>query len=66
MIVDALISADPVLKIAEAIVKPKQYLYLTDDIKTRVEMSTEPVSSGATSSESCWFLCDTRSISAGA
>ena len=66
MIVDALISADPVLKIAQAIWKPEQFLYLTDDIKTRVEMSTEPVSSGATSPRSCSFLCDTRSISAEA
>lgn len=43
MIIDALLSAEPYLKIAQQIHDPKRYVYLTDDIKTRIEATTEPV-----------------------
>ncbi|KAJ7032825.1 hypothetical protein C8F04DRAFT_1184777 [Mycena alexandri] len=43
MIVDALILADPHLKIADRIEIPQKFLYLTDDIKPRIESSEDPV-----------------------
>ena len=43
MIVDALILAEPYLKIAEQVWIPKKFLYLTDDIMRRIESSDEPV-----------------------
>lgn len=43
MIIDALLSADPYLKIAERVFKPKEYLHLTDAIMPFIEASTEPV-----------------------
>jgi hypothetical protein len=45
MIVDALLLAEPHLKIAERIRDPKKFLYLTDSIMDRIQESTEPVSS---------------------
>ncbi|KAJ7039439.1 hypothetical protein C8F04DRAFT_949938 [Mycena alexandri] len=42
MIVDALILADPHLKIADRIEIPQKFLYLTDDIKPRIESSEDP------------------------
>ncbi|THH02196.1 hypothetical protein EW026_g597 [Hermanssonia centrifuga] len=42
MIIDALLSAEPHMKIAEHIDDPKKFVFLTDDIKTRIEMTTEP------------------------
>ncbi|KIM40306.1 hypothetical protein M413DRAFT_446483 [Hebeloma cylindrosporum] len=42
MIVDALISAEGVLKLAERIFDPKKYLYLTDDIMREIESSERP------------------------
>ncbi|KAJ7499848.1 hypothetical protein FB451DRAFT_1206806 [Mycena latifolia] len=42
MIVDALILADSVLKIADQIEIPKKFLYLTDDIMPRIESSDDP------------------------
>lgn len=43
MIVDALISAEPTLKIASQVYEPTRFLYLTDHVLTRIESSTEPV-----------------------
>ncbi|KAJ7740601.1 hypothetical protein B0H16DRAFT_1566945 [Mycena metata] len=42
MIVDALILAEPHLKIADRIEVPRKFLYLTDDIKPRIESSEDP------------------------
>ena len=43
MIVDALLAAEPYLKIAEQVEQPERYVYLTDYILNQVERSTEPV-----------------------
>ncbi|KAJ7683564.1 hypothetical protein B0H17DRAFT_1205071 [Mycena rosella] len=42
MIVDALILAEPFMKIADQIEIPKKFLYLTDDIMPRIESSEDP------------------------
>ncbi|KDR74242.1 hypothetical protein GALMADRAFT_269180 [Galerina marginata CBS 339.88] len=42
MIIDALLSADKHLKIAERVFDPKAYLHLTDWIMPQIEASTEP------------------------
>ncbi|KAJ7166004.1 hypothetical protein C8R46DRAFT_1192481 [Mycena filopes] len=42
MIVDALVLAEPHLKIADQIEIPKKFLYLTDAIKERIEASEDP------------------------
>ncbi|KAI0337332.1 HD-domain PDEase-like protein [Trametopsis cervina] len=42
MLIDALLAAEPYMKIANQIDDPQRFLYLTDDIKARVQMSTEP------------------------
>ncbi|KAJ7983116.1 hypothetical protein DFH06DRAFT_1172457 [Mycena polygramma] len=47
MIVDALILAEPHMKIAEQIDIPKKFLYLTDDIMPRIESSEDPELEGA-------------------
>ena len=44
MIIDALLEAEPHMKIANRVDDPKEYLHLTDDIMGRIEESTEPVS----------------------
>jgi hypothetical protein len=44
MIVDAMLAAEPYLKIASHINDPKRYLALTDDIKTEIQRSQAPVS----------------------
>lgn len=44
MVVDALIAADPVLKISQKIDNPDEYLYLTDSVLEDIERSTDPVS----------------------
>jgi hypothetical protein len=44
MIVDAMLTAEPYLKIASHINDPKKYLGLTDDIKTEIQRSQAPVS----------------------
>ena len=44
MIVDALLAAEPYLKIASHINDPKRYLELTDDIRTEIQRSQAPVS----------------------
>lgn len=43
MLIDALLAAEPYMKIANQIEDPDRYLYLTDDIKTRIQMTSEPV-----------------------
>jgi hypothetical protein len=43
MIVDAMLAAEPYLKIAGHINDPKKYLGLTDDIKTEIQHSQAPV-----------------------
>lgn len=42
MIVDAMLAAEPYLKIASDINDPKKYLALTDDIKTEIQRSEAP------------------------
>jgi hypothetical protein len=44
MMVDAMLAAEPYLKIAGQIDDPKKYLGLTDDIRTEVQRSEAPVS----------------------
>jgi deoxynucleoside triphosphate triphosphohydrolase SAMHD1 len=44
MIVDAMLAAEPYLKIASHINDPKKYLGLTDDIRTEIQRSQAPVS----------------------
>ena len=43
MIIDTLLLAKPYLKIADQIRDPTRYLYLTDDIMSRLEMNRDPV-----------------------
>ncbi|KAJ7799695.1 hypothetical protein B0H14DRAFT_2902501 [Mycena olivaceomarginata] len=47
MIVDALVLAEPHLKIADRVLIPKKFLYLTDDLMPRIEASEEPELEGA-------------------
>lgn len=42
MLIDMLIKAEDVMKIAEQIYHPDQYMYLTDNLLERIEMSREP------------------------
>ncbi len=44
MIVDAMLAAEPYLRIAGQIDDPKKYLGLTDDIRTEIQRSQAPVS----------------------
>ena len=44
MIVDALLEAEPHMKIAERIFDPKRFVWLTDGILTEIQASTSPVS----------------------
>lgn len=43
MIVDGLLAAEPYMKIAKRTFDAKKYLYLTDDIMSRIQSSEEPV-----------------------
>lgn len=43
MIIDAMLKADPVLNISNAIDDPKQYLHLTDNIIWEIQKSTSSV-----------------------
>lgn len=43
MVMDALLAADPYLKIADQVHDPKRYVYLTDDLLNRIESSTQEV-----------------------
>jgi deoxynucleoside triphosphate triphosphohydrolase SAMHD1 len=47
MLVDAMLAAEPYLKIAEQIYDPKRYLGLTDDIRSEIQRSQAPVSLSA-------------------
>ncbi|CCM00278.1 uncharacterized protein FIBRA_02308 [Fibroporia radiculosa] len=42
MIVDALLAAEPHMKFASDITNPQKYLYLTDDLRARIEASESP------------------------
>jgi deoxynucleoside triphosphate triphosphohydrolase SAMHD1 len=44
MIIDAMLLAEPYLKIASHINDPKKYLGLTDDIRSEIQRSQAPVS----------------------
>ena len=44
MIIDAILAAEPYMKIAEQIEDPKKYMFLTDDIKLRIQANPAPVS----------------------
>lgn len=43
MVVDALVAADPVLKLSQKIDDPDEYLHLTDSILETIENSKDPV-----------------------
>jgi deoxynucleoside triphosphate triphosphohydrolase SAMHD1 len=42
MIIDALLAAEPHMKIANQIDKPEKYVYLTDNIMPRIESTPDP------------------------
>lgn len=42
MLIDALKAAEPVMNIAKQIYDPKKYLFLTDNVKSRIEQSDDP------------------------
>lgn len=44
MIIDGLLAAEPILKIAERVFQPDRYLHLTDDIMPQIEADPNPVS----------------------
>jgi hypothetical protein len=44
MIIDALLAAEPYLRLAERIFDPEKLVFLNDSIKSRVESSEEKVS----------------------
>jgi hypothetical protein len=44
MLIDGLLEAEPYMHIASQIEDPERYLYLTDDIKTRIQATNSPVS----------------------
>jgi len=44
MMIDAMLAAEPYLKIANQIYDAKRYLGLTDDIRTEIQRSQAPVS----------------------
>ena len=44
MLVDAMLAAEPYLRIAGLIDDPQKYLGLTDDIRTEIQRSRAPVS----------------------
>ncbi|KAF8436802.1 hypothetical protein L210DRAFT_979380 [Boletus edulis BED1] len=41
MVIDALLAAEPFLKIADLVENPKRYVFLTDNLLNRIEESTE-------------------------
>jgi deoxynucleoside triphosphate triphosphohydrolase SAMHD1 len=43
MVVDALLAADPILKLSEQITDPDRYVFLTDSIIEEIERSSRPV-----------------------
>jgi deoxynucleoside triphosphate triphosphohydrolase SAMHD1 len=44
MVIDALLAAEPHMKLAEQVDNPDEYVYLTDDIMPRIERTKSPVS----------------------
>ncbi|KAJ1953954.1 hypothetical protein EC988_002701 [Linderina pennispora] len=42
MLIDAMLIADPVLELSQAVLDPERYLYLTDEIVRDIERSREP------------------------
>ncbi|KDQ65179.1 hypothetical protein JAAARDRAFT_168116 [Jaapia argillacea MUCL 33604] len=42
MIIDALLAADPIMKIAQQIHQPEKYIFLTDDLRGRIQSSDDP------------------------
>jgi hypothetical protein len=44
MIIDALLAAEPFMKLAEQVDNPDEYVYLTDDIMPTIERTKSPVS----------------------
>jgi hypothetical protein len=44
MIIDALLAAEPYMKLAGQVDKPDEYVYLTDDIMPAIEKTKVPVS----------------------
>ena len=65
MIVDALLSADPHLKLAERIFDPEKYLHLTDTIMPIIEASTDPVTNPSLRSSFflyVWLLLFTKEL----
>lgn len=45
MLIDAILAAEPYMKIAEQIEDPKRFVHLTDSIKSTIEATTTPVGS---------------------
>lgn len=43
MVIDALLAANPVMKIAQRVFNTEEYLTLTDDIMPQIESTTDPV-----------------------
>lgn len=43
MLVDALVAADPILKLSDRVFNPAEYVNLTDHIQTEIEQSKDPV-----------------------
>jgi len=43
MVVDALLSADPHMKLSRQINDPNRYVFLTDSVLEEIERSSEPV-----------------------
>jgi hypothetical protein len=69
MMVDAMLAAEPYLKIASQIYDPKRYLELTDDIRTEIQRSQAPVSTyvlriSTSLDDNTWFqeLLEAQSI----
>lgn len=44
MLVDALVAADPILKLSDTIYDAEKYLFVTDSVVEEIERSTNPVS----------------------
>jgi hypothetical protein len=44
MVIDALLAAEPHMKLAEQVDDPDEYVYLTDDIMPSIERTKSPVS----------------------
>ena len=60
MTVDAMLAAEPYLKIASQIYDPKRYLVLTDDIRTEIQRSHVPVSTYVLRITTCLMMLGAR------